>query len=546
MASCLGISTESNLIKYAKVTKEQDSINIDAFGVKFFDKLEDAVNQIIEETQSTNIPININLSDEMYNKFEVFNGLKKKDVSSLLSSEFELLCEEKSLNFQALTSQYILSSTPLNKDKSTALYVSANKGDIVGKLQKLEKYKINNLIPVPIALYNLKNFSKENTVIINIEDKTTLTFISNGEIIDVQVIDLGMKQVLDKISKKENSYVRAYEACKNTTIYTMDLVEGQMVGNEYLADIMPILYEIITQVKDILDNNFLTMQKVYITGTATIINNIDLYFQEYFINSKCEILIPDNIDNKKRNINVKEYVEVNSAIALAKQGLGEGVQDTNFKNVYTSGSFFEEVKRIATTDIDFSKIKLGKSNKGGSSTTFNFSLKGSLDRIESDLFRITIGLVLLIIIFLIVSIFITSMINEKIADTDEVINSTKKIITVVESDKNKTQAKTTQYAERIQKLEDLNNQIRTEYKYRRAIPNLLNQIMAVIPKDVQLTSIENNSENKILIKAQAEKYEELGYFGAVLKNQGILLDVTTSPGVREDSLVKIDIEGNLP
>ena len=40
MESCLGMLTESNLIKYAKVSKDHDNFTVDAYGVKFFDNLE--------------------------------------------------------------------------------------------------------------------------------------------------------------------------------------------------------------------------------------------------------------------------------------------------------------------------------------------------------------------------------------------------------------------------------------------------------------------------------------------------------------------------
>ena len=35
MPSCLGLYVETNLIKYAKVTKDKDLIKVEAFGVKF-------------------------------------------------------------------------------------------------------------------------------------------------------------------------------------------------------------------------------------------------------------------------------------------------------------------------------------------------------------------------------------------------------------------------------------------------------------------------------------------------------------------------------
>ena len=62
MPSCLGLYIENNLIKYAKVTKEKDMIKVDAFGVKFYDQIGPAINQIIAETFSYKTPISINLS----------------------------------------------------------------------------------------------------------------------------------------------------------------------------------------------------------------------------------------------------------------------------------------------------------------------------------------------------------------------------------------------------------------------------------------------------------------------------------------------------
>ena len=44
---------------------------------------------------------------------------------------------------------------------------------------------------------------------------------------------------------------------------------------------MPTLYNIVSQVKKILENSPQEIEKVYITGTASVISNIDLYFSEY-------------------------------------------------------------------------------------------------------------------------------------------------------------------------------------------------------------------------------------------------------------------------
>ena len=72
MASCLGLYIEENIIKYARITKDSDIIKIDSFGIKFYDRLAEAIDQVIQETYSFKIPISINLSNEMYNYFYIF------------------------------------------------------------------------------------------------------------------------------------------------------------------------------------------------------------------------------------------------------------------------------------------------------------------------------------------------------------------------------------------------------------------------------------------------------------------------------------------
>ena len=44
------------------------------------------------------------------------------------------------------------------------------------------------------------------------------------------------------------------------------------------------------QVKDIINASLFKISKVYITGTASVINNIDLYFEEILNGIDCQIL----------------------------------------------------------------------------------------------------------------------------------------------------------------------------------------------------------------------------------------------------------------
>lgn len=120
--------------------------------------------------------------------------------------------------------------------------------------------------------------------------------------------------------------------CKETTIYTSDGKELTEEQTGYLEEIMPVLYPIVGQVQKVLNENIEKIENVYITGTASLINNVDLYFQEYLNNVRCEVLKPGFIPVTP-DINIKDYIEVNSAIAIALMGLGEGIADMNFRKV---------------------------------------------------------------------------------------------------------------------------------------------------------------------------------------------------------------------
>ena len=182
-----------------------------------------------------------------------------------------------------------------------------------------------------MAIPNLIDTRKqENCLIVNIEDKTTITTVLKNKIYDINTIEEGSSTFLTKINLKENSYAKSYEICKNITIYTSEGRELQNEESSYLEEIMPTLYTIVGEVRKIINASTEKISKVYITGTAALVNNIDLYFQEYLSEIDCEILRPYFIQNTS-DISIKDYIEVNSAISLALMGLGEGITGINFK-----------------------------------------------------------------------------------------------------------------------------------------------------------------------------------------------------------------------
>ncbi len=539
MSSCLGLYIENNIIKYAKVSKDHDNLKIDAFGIKFYEKLGDAIDQVVEETYSQKTPISVNMSEEMYNYFNMYALLTKSDLQKAIKTEFEAYCADKGYNPNVFETRYAVADNQLDRDKLRIIHIADNKIELNKRIQQISDYHLGNVSPIGMSIPNLAQIEKdENCIIVNIEDHTELTTIINGKIYNVEKLDEGSQEILDKINLRENSYSKAYEICKNTTIYTSEGRELQSEEEGYLADIMPTLYNIVGQVKKAINSTTEKIEKVYITGTASLVNNIDLYFQEYLTEVTCEILKPYFVENTG-NINIKDYIEVNSAISLALMGLNEGIAGMNFKKM----SFVEKIPSWMKIEIDPEKTKKEKKNKGGLLT---WDLGEKLDKTEKSLVRIAVSLFLLVVIYSGFSGMLNYQMNKKEQEAEESMTQTNSQIALAKSDNEKIKTKTNDYSTMIKNLEDANDRITDRNKTRNAIPNLLNQIMSVIPEQVQLTSIENTTGTKVVINAQSSKYEQLGFFVAKLKNDVILTNVVSTAGQKDNSIVTIKIEGDLP
>ena len=539
MASCLGLYVESNIIKYAKVSKEHEKIKVESFGVKFYDNLEKAIDQIIEETYSYKTPISINLSEEIYNYFDMFAMLSNKDLSKAIKTEFEMYCSDQGYNPNVFETRYVVSKNPDDKDKLKVIHIAANKIELTKKTQVLEKNKLTSIVPVSMTITNLiETKPKENCLIVNIEDNTTVTKILDENVYDIQTFDEGSQEFLRKINIKENSLAKAYEICKNTTIYTSEGKELQETEIGYLEDIMPTLYTIVGNVRKIINESEEKISKVYLTGTATLINNLDLYFQEYLSEIDCEILKPYFI-NPTKDISIQDYIEVNSAISLALSGVGQGIQGINFKKQ----TFNEKIPDWLKVEVNPGKEKKGKLAKSG---WFTNDLGEKLDKTEISLLRSAVGLILLFVIYSCFAVLLQNQMEQKEQQAQDSISHTNAQIQLADNDKTKIDSRTNDYTEMIQNLQDLNDRITDASKTRDAIPNLLNQIMYIVPENVQITSIQNTTGTHIVIQAQSNKYEQLGMFKAKLDTEMYLTNVISTSGQQENNVIKVTIEGDLP
>lgn len=548
MSSCLGIYIENNIIKYAKVSKEREQLKVESYGVKFYDNIDQTIKQIVEETYSYKTPISINLSEEIYNYFNMFALLSKKDLPKAIKTEFEAYCSDKNYNPNVFETRYAIAPNVQDKEKLKVIHISQNKIELNKKIQRFNGYRLQDISPIGMTIPDVKEFEpKENALIVNIEEKTTITTILDQKVYDVKTLDVGSQEFLDKINIKENSYSKAYEICKETTIYTSDGRDLTDVDTNYLEDIMPTLYEIVGQIRKIMNESIEKIDRVYITGTAALINNIDLYFEEYLENVKCEILKPGFIKISPE-INIKDYVEVNSAISLAISGLGEGITGINFKKA----SFSDRLPDFLKIEIGSSKKDKNKSSKPNplekllKSSAFTMDFNVPLDKVEKGMLRTATGLLILFFVYSGFSIMIKNQIDNKMDEANKSIANTNSQMKLIDNDKSKLQTKTTEYTTKISNLQKVNDKINDINKTKKAIPNLLNKLMYIMPTGVQITSIQNTSATHIEIQAQSNKYEQLGFLVTNMQLEPVLTNVISTAGRKTNGVITIKIEGDLP
>ena len=537
MASCLGLYIENNLIKYAKVTKDKDDKKVEAFGIKFYDRIEDGIKQVIEETYSYKIPICINLSQENYQYFDMFSLLSRGDLDKAIRTEFESYCAEKGFSPTAFETRYAVTEDLEDTQKLKVIFVHDNKVELNKRLQLFEKYKLTGAFPLPLAIATLSDaLLQQNSIVVNIEENTSITTIINRKVHDVKVLEQGTADFLSKINLKENSYAKAYEMCKETTIYTSEGKELTEEETGYLEEIMPVLYPIVGQVQKAINESLEKIENVYITGTASLINNIDLYFQEYLENVTCEILKP-NFIRITPDINIKDYIEVNSAIAIANMGLGEGVAGMNFK--YSS---------VENKLKDFLKIEIGAKDEATGKNKFLKNDFGEpLDRAEKRLLNALAGFIILLVVYGCFSIVLKKGFETKTAEVEASIANSKKQIATVSDDDNQIKEMKNNYITKIKNLDEISRRVDENNKVKGAFPNLLNQLMNVMPTNgAKLAKIETTESTHIKLTVQSSKYEQIAHLMSAIKTDNILTNVISSSGERVDDLTTVVIEGDLP
>ena len=206
-------------------------------------------------------------------------------------------------------------------------------------------------------------------------------------------------------------------------------------------------------------------------------------------------------------------------------------------------SFADKMPSWLKIDINPEKSNKERKYLGGLLT---WDLGQKLDKTEIGLVRIASSLLILVIVYSAFSALLSNQMDKKQSEAEESITSTQAQIDQANRDRSTLQTRISDYNSLINQIERANTDQEERNKTRNSIPNLLNQIMSVIPVNVQLTSIEDTGDGHIVINAQSDKYEQLGYLVAKMKNDVILREVESTAGQKDNNVVTIKIEGDLP
>ena len=424
-----------------------------------------------------------------------------------------------------------------NMDKLKVVNVAINKSELNDRVKKLDKFKLVSARPIPTSILNLLPDEKRSSyIVVNIEDRTYMTIVENGNFERVSVIPEGMNDILGKINQRENSYSKAYEICKNTTIASQGLNSIEE-GNEYIDLVMPTLYTIVNEIKKEISKIDEEVSKIYVTGSGASINNLDLYFQDFLDDIPCEILKPKFLEASSLKIGIKEYIEVNSAIALALDGLGMGIKELNFVTP-------KVLSLNMSMPIGGTKAIAGNDGK----RRISFNMKGKMDPAEKLMMRLIAIAGIFLIGYGLISTSVVRRLDESTEEAKKEYTNTTKAVAQVESDQQTVDYMTDEYVKQIDKMKGGTSDVATTATStlsKDAIPNFLNQVMFLIPQNVVIESIENTTGSHIVIEARSKEYQQLGLFKAILYNKELLTDVTSTGSVKEGEYVKVTIEGDL-
>lgn len=438
------------------------------------------------------------------------------------------------MNKNLLQTGYLISHNQTDSEKLHVLHVAQYITAMDTRANVFRDHKPSVQMPTSIAITNLSQDIVPN-LILNLEEKTELTAVQDKKPYEIKTFRSGITAMINQINAVENSVSKSYEVLKNTVVPISESDNINMEGNDYIPTILVELNQIIEEVKNYLESTPLKIKKLYLTGTGATISNVELLFRESLPGIDVEILRPFFLPTSSLNVPIKEYIDVNSATALALEELGFSRPTLSFKTGQSrkAGAGLS----MDLKDIDFSNV--GENIKE--------SFRSEVSTLESFMIRLGLTSLIILILFIAVSIVLTKSNREKLSETQRLLAESRDAVTKIDKDISNVKAKTDEYKALLSKMEEKSGSLTTSTSFIRkdALPNFLNQLAHLIPVRVKVIDIKENKSH-ITLTVESARYEQLGYFVGLLENEGVLMKIKTSTSQKEGSVVKLVIEGDLP
>lgn len=548
MSSCLGIYINDNIIKFAKLSYEKHVMTLEQYGTRYIRI--DPFNQIegiIQETNSNSAQIAINPEKSEYLNIEMYDqGQVNSYVADVAKVEFEAWCEKKAVSPQNY--EYIYKAADMkNADNKKMLGINVLKKDI------LEKYtqrfsNIVSLYPANLLTQRLVPSEEQNYILVDLSDSLTIIVVENNKVVDNYNFDVGMKQILSAFSDRVGTYQRAYEACKQINVYS----EGYDNNNKELEVVLePLLQDILKQVQVYVEKYRKNIDKLILTGDGIIFTNIDILFTEY-LNLKCEILKPEFLDDTSNVRNTADILETIEAIALAYDVLKPKPKESEYvKKTGMKKGLFSKKEKAPKPQKEKKEITLF--NKKDKSIETNSEPKVFLDvdqaqKINKILTCLSIFAGVALITYVAFSGLYISKVEKIKKNVENEVASLDKKISEINSDNEYITSNTKKYTEineYVQKIVDQieSNKIGKFTTYN--VATFLNNIIKIIPQNVQLVNIKSDDNKNVVITAKSNSYADLGYFVAELKINNTLNNVTIN-NIQNSETTVVEIGGELP
>jgi len=529
MERCLGIYIGDKIVKYAKLHMDKNkNIDVEISNVKYvLGGIKEVIDEIIVETNSQNTPIAINILNEQHEKLEILKQISKNDISSMVELEIEDVANKRGINNKLLLYNFDIQESLTNKDNNRINIIYADRTEIE-QYSKIEGFDIKGAYPLSTVIKDIVPKDEKNYVVVNIEERVTISVVLNNNLVDTIALDVGMKEVIESLAGQLGSYAKAYDMCKTINVYT----EDDNPNNPEIEKIIePILQEMLREIEQSIKPYRGKFNKMILSGMGVLFTNIDILFEQYY-GLTSEILKPAFTKGEIGIRNIAELIETNSAIALANAMLTASNEKVNF--------MVQLNKKQPKNSTGKGKLGIKLPGK----LTFNGDTSYVMQKLIFA--NLVVGTVL-------VGYTVFGSIYS--AQTTKVENGIKETITEVQKGSKKIQQNVTHINQNKEKYKEVNemiddvlnkiqkNEIGTLRTYN--VANFMQKVMKFIPNNVQLVTIESNDNKHVTITAKSGSYAALGYFISQLKLEGIINNVAIN-SVSHGSQIQVSIGGDLP